>query len=231
MTSEHFVSLKKSLIYFNKIFNEHMSYSYLTDYLRKNKVKVLNRYPNYKFTNKMRQYLLENHSEQTTTQLTENINKLFKTNFTKQYISTKLCSLKLRAKNSDYTQEQIKWLKENSDKYFYKDLTILYNKTFDENRTKIAIESICKKRGFGNKKNVLCGFDNTRSKPIGYIGVQKRSDTNSYRYKYKSQLDSGKAIWISIPEYIAKNNKLEKNCAEAFFQIKYTDKILKECEE
>jgi predicted RNA binding protein with dsRBD fold (UPF0201 family) len=43
-----------------------------------------------------------------------------------------------------YTQEQINWLKENVDNYYYEDLTKTFNQVFLENRSKSSIYNVLK---------------------------------------------------------------------------------------
>lgn len=48
-----------------------------------------------------------------------------------------------------YTKEQLEWLSENYTKMSRKELTSVFNKLFNENRTESSLASACKKRGFG----------------------------------------------------------------------------------
>ena len=43
-----------------------------------------------------------------------------------------------------YTEEQINWLRENVDNYFYEDLTKTFNQVFLENRSKSSIYNVLK---------------------------------------------------------------------------------------
>jgi len=47
-----------------------------------------------------------------------------------------------------YSQEEIKWLKNNSQLYSRKELTELLNAKFNDNRTKSSVATYCKKHGF-----------------------------------------------------------------------------------
>lgn len=80
-------------------------------------------------------------------ELAELFNKTFGTQVTGSAMKCKCHKLGL-VSGFQYTEKQLDWLKENAGKYSRKELTELFNQTFNENRTEQAIKRVCVKHGF-----------------------------------------------------------------------------------
>lgn len=91
-----------------------------------------------------REWLIQNYGKfdgfyNRLTLLTDEFNKQFNTNLTKDQIGTKLDTLKI-AKSNKFTEEEKNWLKENVNNYDMHTLTKLFNETFNSNRKVNSIQ-------------------------------------------------------------------------------------------
>lgn len=129
---------------FNKTFNKNVSWKKLVQHCRR--TLKLSGNKNHFFTEEQDNFLLDNYKRLDNPTLC----KLFNKKFDKQITTSTLCNRvnKLGGKKDIYyTKEEIEWLKEN----YIKDETVAqtyekYVKMFGNRKSKIGIESFCKKK-------------------------------------------------------------------------------------
>ena len=131
---------KELTIHYNKTFNDTLSYDGIVYYCKKYKIPALK----LRYYNAIQEDWLKNNiSKMSLDQLTIQFNKQFNTNKTKAALKA-YCKYR-NCYACKYTQEQHQWLQNNANDYTNKDLTTLFNKQFNTNRTQDAIRSYCHK--------------------------------------------------------------------------------------
>lgn len=101
------------------------------------------------FSDEQKKWLLdrENYFDKTNIEIQEEFNFKFKTNISKYQIQTFYGNRRI-PRHTKYTEERLKWLKENIYYYNYENLTKEFNKKFELNVSRSSIETICVRNNF-----------------------------------------------------------------------------------
>lgn len=126
--------------------------------------------------------------------------------------------LKLKMKRNSYTTEQIEWLRENVDNYYYEDLIKAFNKAFNDNRSKSSIYCTLQNHGIVKTKLIKSSLDNLNHNPK-YSKEQIEWLKNNY-VNYKSANECRLAFikefnenitFIAFTHLTQRNNLLFRN--------------------